>query len=182
MVKSHSRIVTGAVACGLAVGAVAFLAVLPAVGSPAPAPRRSSPGPTASIALSSADLDVVDAEGSALATAPGSVVSVVRGPGTLIWNAVAPGVTTLDTMPKVMAHDFLLVSCTDHVLQTGYRAAPGAEVPVVGEIQMVIDETTGHVLATTRIPKGMTNSFAPADAVAKLGNPTVVMLSAVSFG
>jgi hypothetical protein len=125
---------------------------------------------------------MVDAEGSALATTPGSVVDVVRGPGALIWNAVAPDVTTLDTTPEVMTHDFLLVTCTDNVVQAGYRAAPGAKVPVIGEIQMVIDAATGHVLETTRIPKGMTNSFAPSDAVAQLGEPTTVTLSAASFG
>lgn len=204
MLKSHSRVVAGAVVCGAVVVAVALVAVLPAAGSPtsptaspsitesssqvtpAPSPAKpaalpSKPAATTQTALSSVDIKMVNAEGSALATKAGSVVSVVRGAGTAIWNAVSPDVTTLDTTPEVLAHDFLLVTCTDNVVQAGYRAAPGAKVPVIGAIQMVIDETTGQVLETTRIPKGMTNSFAPADAVAQLGTSTVVALSAASF-
>ena len=181
MLKSSSRVIAGAVACGFAAVAVALVAVWPAVGSPTSALPTTATR-TTQTALSSADINMVDAAGSALATTPGSVVSVVRGPGTAIWNAVSPDVTTLDTTPEVMAHDFLLVTCTDNVAQAGYKGAPGAKVPVIGEIQMVIDETTGHVLETTRITKGMTNSFAPAGALAQLGTPTIVKVSAASFG
>jgi hypothetical protein len=130
--------------------------------------------------LSAADINLVNAEGSALATKAGSVVSVVRAPGITVWNAVSPGVTTIDTTSDVMSHDFLLVTCTDNVVQAGYHGAPGSKVPVIGEIQMVIDETTGHVLETTRVPQGMTNTFAAG--VSELGTPTAVTLSTASFG
>lgn len=116
-----------------------------------------------------------------LATKPGSVVRVVRAQGQAVWDAVTPGVHTLDTTPEVMSHDFLLVSCSDNVNQMGYKGAPGIPDPVIGETQVVVDTVTGQVLMEDYVAKGQTNTFAPAHATSSLGTPVTMPLSAASF-
>lgn len=176
MLVIRSKFAAGAVLGLAAATTVTLVLVLPASGSPASSERRTI---AASIPLTQADINTVNSVGSLLATKPGSVVQVVRSSGTAIWNAVAPGVTTDQTTPDVMGHDFLLVTCTDNPTQSGYKA-PRGPIPVIGEVQVVIDEVTGHVLEITRGPKGMADPS--ANAVSNLGTPTTVTLSAASFG
>ncbi|NEN04673.1 hypothetical protein G3T36_02205 [Diaminobutyricibacter tongyongensis] len=125
--------------------------------------------------------NMVNAVGRLLATKPGTPVSVIRAPGRAVWDAVSPDVTTLDTTLEGMSHDFLLVTCTENVQQAGFKGAPGVPIPVIGEVQVVIDTATGNVLEITRVAQGHTNLISPADAVQRLGAPTIVVLSAAAF-
>ncbi|NEN06446.1 hypothetical protein G3T36_11245 [Diaminobutyricibacter tongyongensis] len=125
--------------------------------------------------------NMVNAVGRLLATEPGTPVSVVRAPGRAVWDAVSPDVTTLDTTPEAMSHDFLLVTCTENVQQAGFKGAPGAPIPVIGEVQVVIDTATGKVLEITRVAQGHTNSISRVRAVERLGAATTVVLSPASF-
>lgn len=132
-------------------------------------------------ALTAADVDMVNAVGPYLSSQPGSVVSVLRGPGADVWNAVSPGASTIDTTPEVLAHNFLLVTCVDHPNQSGWHAAPGTKVPTVVKVQAVIDESTGHVLQIRRVAQSAAVTDSVEAATAKFGTPATMTLSAASF-
>jgi hypothetical protein len=169
---------------GAAVAAVVAVVAVGAVANHVGAARTVTAGAAAVTSvdgLSSDDVAMVNAVGSRLATKPGTEVSVIRASGVDIWNAVAPDATTVDTEAGVLKHDLLLVTCRQNVEQGDYKGLAGTTPPEIGEIQMVIDTATGNVLEITRIPKGQVSPFAPAGAVASLGTPVQLTLSAASF-
>lgn len=172
---SQRLAVATAAAASTAVISVTLVSVLPASGTPAVSGTKAS---AVSEALTSADVNTVNSVGTLLAAKSGSVVTVLRAPGRTIWDAVAAGDSTPETTPDVMAHDFLLVTSTENPSQHGYKAL-NHEAPPIGEVQVVLDEVTGRVLEVTRVLQGVTDPSAAA--VANLGTPTSVTLSAASF-
>ena len=176
MLRIDTRVVAGAALGLVALASITLMSVLPASGASTSSMRTEST--SSSTPLSQTDINNVNSVGSLLAAKPGSNVSVIRAAGTTIWNTVSPGDSSDQTTPAVMAHDFLLVTCTDNPSQAGYKPIRGA-APAIGEVQVVIDEVTGHVLEITRIPKGIADPS--ATDVANLGTPTIVTLSAASF-